>query len=160
MALQGVVRPLNPLQATSPFTRGPIAGIAHLKVDSSMYPLRGNLIIGFSEIERTSIAGELGVDYFETLRAPFIEADVSTIADLSVEFLQNVTDATVTAELINGMTYVLGHAWTKGPIDVDTYNGQFRIHFEGRVMEEMARVANIFTPFQAGPSTVARPSDL
>lgn len=118
-----------------------IAGTAYLKVDSDMYPLRGNLVVGFSQVERTSIAGELGVEYFETLRAPFVEADVSITPDVSVEFLENVLNATITAELVNGKTYVLHRAFTKGPLDVDTINGQLKIHFEGRDCTEMERAS-------------------
>jgi hypothetical protein len=68
---------------------------------------------------------------------PYIEGDVSTLPEVSVEFLEAVIDGTVTAELVNGRTYVLSHAWTKGPIDINTHDGQFRIRFEGVTCDEI-----------------------
>jgi len=47
-------------------------------------------------------------------RVAYIEGDVSTLPEVSLEALENLTDVTVTAELINGTSYVLRNAWTKG----------------------------------------------
>jgi hypothetical protein len=57
---------------------------------------------------------------------------------VSLDFLEAITNATVTAELINGRTYVLSQAWTKGPLEINTHDGQFRIRFEGVSCIEMA----------------------
>jgi len=119
--------------------QGPIAGTAFLKVDGSMYPLRGNLTVSATPFERTGIAGQDNVHGYQELpRVPYIEADVSTQPEVSTEFLETVVNATVTAELINGKSYVLRNAWTKGPIDVNTADGQFRIRFEGVQCDEIA----------------------
>jgi hypothetical protein len=118
--------------------QGPIAGTAFLKVDSSQYPLKGNLTVSASKVERTGIAGQDYVHGYQELpRVPYIEGDVSTLPEVSTEFLESVINGTVTAELVNGTTYVLHNAWTKGPIDVNTHDGQFRIRFEGIDCTEM-----------------------
>jgi hypothetical protein len=118
--------------------QGPFAGTAYLKVDGNMYPLKGNLTISSTPVERTGIAGQDYVHGYQELpRVPYIEGDVSTLPEVSVEQLEAVIDGTVTAELINGTTFVLRNAWTKGPLDVNTHDGQFRIRFEGVSCDEM-----------------------
>lgn len=118
--------------------QGAIAGTAYLKYDSGMLPLKGNLTVSSSAVERTGIAGQDYVHGYQELpRVQYIEADVSTLPELSVTDLDNVIDATVTAELVNGRTYVLRNAWVKGPIDINTHDGQFRIRFEGLSCDEI-----------------------
>jgi hypothetical protein len=112
--------------------QGPFAGTAYLKVDGNQYPLKGNLTVSGSAVERTGIAGQDYVHGYQELpRVPYIEGDVSTLPEVSTEFLESVINATVTAVLINGKVYTLSNAWTKGPLDVNTHDGQFRIRFEG-----------------------------
>jgi hypothetical protein len=119
--------------------QGPFAGTAYLKVDSNQYPLKGNLTVSASAVERTGIAGQDYVHGYQELpRVPYIEGDVSTLPEVSLDFLEAITNATVTAELINGRTYVLSQAWTKGPLEINTHDGQFRIRFEGVSCIEMA----------------------
>jgi len=118
--------------------QGPIAGTAFLKVDGNMYPLKGNLTVSGSQVERNGIAGQDYVHGFQELpRVPYIEGDVSTDASVSTEFLESIVNATITAELINGHVYVLRNAWTKGPIEINTHDGQFRIRFEGVDCDEI-----------------------
>src|SRR5262245_22086588 len=118
--------------------QGPIAGTAFLKVDGDMYPLKGNLTVSGSPMERTGIAGQDFVHGYQELpRVPYIEGDVSTTEEVSVEFIESLTNVTVTADLINGKTYVLTNAWTKGPIEINTHDGQFRVRFEGVSCDEV-----------------------
>lgn len=118
--------------------QGPIAGTAFVKVDGNMIPLKGNLTVSPSPVERTGIAGQDYVHGYQELpRVPYIECDVSTLPEISLEALDNITDATVTADLINGKTYVLRNAWTKGPLDLNTHDGMFRIRFEGVECDEI-----------------------
>ena len=117
--------------------QGPIAGTAFLKVDGGMYPLRGNLTVSGSPVERAGIAGQDYVHgYSELPRVPYIEADISTLPEIFTEDVDNIINATVTAELINGRTYVLRNAWCKGPIDINTHDGQYRLRFEGLSCDE------------------------
>ena len=118
--------------------QGPFAGIAWLKYDSGMLPLKGNLTVSSTAVERTGIAGQDYVHGYQELpRVPYIEADVSTLPEISLDVLEAITNATVTAELVNGNSYVLSQAWTKGPLDINTHDGQFRIRFEGVKCIEM-----------------------
>ena len=118
--------------------QGAIAGTAYLKVDSNMYPLKGNLTVSGSPIERAGIAGQDYVHGYQELpRVPYIEGDVSTLPELASQDIEQLFNVTVTAELVNGRTYVLRNAWTKGPLEINTHDGQFRIRFEGVSCDEM-----------------------
>lgn len=116
-----------------------IAGIAYLRVDGNQYPLRGNFTVSPSPTERSGIAGQDYVHgYSELPRVPFIEGDVSLHPDLSVDSVQAVVNATVTAELANGKVYVLRNAWCKSALELNTHDGQMRVRFEGDSCDEIS----------------------
>jgi hypothetical protein len=118
---------------------GPIAGTAFLKVDGNQYPLKGNFTVSSSALERAGIAGQDYVHGYQELpRVPYIEGDVSTLPEINLETVDATVDATVTAELINGKVYVLRNAWCKGPLDINTRDGQFRVRFEGLSCDEVS----------------------
>lgn len=115
-----------------------IAGIAFLKVDSDLYPLRGNFTVSPSPIERTGIAGQDYVHgYSELPRVPFIEGDISLVPELSMEDVALIVNSTVTAELANGKTYSLKEAWCRAALELNTREGQTRVRFEGTSCEEI-----------------------
>jgi hypothetical protein len=116
-----------------------IAGVAFLKVDGNLYPLRGNFTVSPSAVERQGIAGQDRVHgYSELPRVPFIEGDVSLVPELSMEAVEQVTAATVTAELANGKVYVLREAWCRSALELNTREGQVRVRFEGTACDEIA----------------------
>ena len=117
-----------------------IAGVAYLKVDGAQYPLKGGFTVSPSDTEREGIAGQDYVHgYKEMPRVPFIEGDVSTVPELSIEDINAVTNATVTAELANGRVYVLSGAWCTNATEIDTEEGQFTVRFEGLRCRELGR---------------------
>ena len=116
----------------------PIAGTAFVKVDGRQLPLKGSFIVSPSPVVRSGIAGQDGVHgYQEMPRVPFIEGDISTLQEVSIEDLEGITDATVQADLINGNSYVLREAWTTAAYDIDTAEGSFKIRFEGVSCDEI-----------------------
>jgi hypothetical protein len=115
-----------------------IAGIAYVKVNGRQLPLRGNFTVSPSPTEREGIAGQDYVHgYKEMPRVPSISGDVSMTPDISLEDLQAITDATVTAELASGHVYVLRSAWTKSAYEVNTADGQVAIVWEGLDCNEL-----------------------
>jgi hypothetical protein len=109
-----------------------IAGIAYLKVDGDLYPLRGNFTVSPSPTERTGLAGQDYVHGFQELpRVPYIEGDVSTTPEISWEDVALIFDSTVTAELANGKVYTLYQAWCRNAFELNTREGQARVRFEG-----------------------------
>jgi uncharacterized protein YlzI (FlbEa/FlbD family) len=114
-----------------------IGGVAFLKVNGQQYPLRGNFTVSPTSVERTGVAGQDYVHgYTEMPRVPFIEGDVSLVPELSVESVEAVVNATVTAELGNGKVYILREAWCKGAFDLNTREGQTHVRFEGVSCDE------------------------
>jgi len=115
-----------------------IAGTAFMKVDGSIYPLRGNFTVSPSSLERAGISGQDFVHGFSEMpRVPFIEGDVSTVPDLSIDDVEAVINSTVTAELANGKVYVLREAWCRSALELNTREGQFRVRFEGISCDEI-----------------------
>jgi len=116
-----------------------IAGIAFLKVDGDQYPLRGNFTVSPSALERAFIAGQDYVHgYSELPRVPWIEGEVSLVPSLNIEDVEQIINATVTAELANGKVYVLREAACKAAHELNTRDGQVRIRFEGVTCDEIS----------------------
>jgi hypothetical protein len=115
-----------------------IGGTAFLKVDGNQYPLRGNFTVSPGAVERTMIAGQDYVHGFtEVPRVPFIEGDLSTLPSVLFDTLEQMVNVTVTAELLNGRTYVLKEAAYIRPADINTREGMARVRFEGTSMTEL-----------------------
>jgi uncharacterized protein YlzI (FlbEa/FlbD family) len=115
-----------------------IGGTAFCKVDGNMLPLRGNFTVSPSSLERTFMAGQDYVHGYQELpRVPWIEGDISSTPDVSMEALEQMTDVTVTAELANGKVYVLKEAACKSALENNTREGQFRVKWEGTTCEEI-----------------------
>ena len=115
-----------------------IAGIAFLKIDGNLYPLRGNLTVSPSPLERAMIAGQDYVHgYSELPRVPYIEGDFSTLQGLSIELLESSVDVTVTAELANETTFVLREGCCRAALEINAREGQYRIRFEGVQCDEI-----------------------
>ena len=115
-----------------------IGGTAFLRVDGVTYPLRGNLTVSPTMVERTMVAG---LDYvhgfLETPRVPFIEGDVTLVPELSTDDVAAVDNSTVQVELNNGHTYVLKEAMCKSAFDINGHDGFIRVRFEGTDCIEM-----------------------
>lgn len=116
-----------------------IAGIAFLKIDGALYPLKGNFTVSPSSLERAGIAGQDYVHgYSEVPRVPYIEGDVSLVPELSMEDVEAITSSTVTAELANDKVYVLREAWCRSALELNARDGQVRVRFEGVTCDEVA----------------------
>jgi len=116
----------------------PLAGTVFLKADGQEFQLRAQLTINPGKVTREGVAGQDGVHgYTEAPMVPYISGTLTDSAQLSTEQLEAITDATVTAELINGKTYVLRNAWYTGTQDINTEDGSMPFRFEGLACEEV-----------------------
>ncbi|MCJ2053994.1 phage tail tube protein [Methylobacterium sp. J-070] len=115
-----------------------IAGTAYVKAGGKQYDLRGSFTVSPSRIKREGVAGQDGVHGFiETQRVPFIKADLSTTAGLTIAELDAMEDVTVTAELANGKNYVLSGAWTEAAHEIDTAAGKVAVNWGGLSCDEL-----------------------
>jgi hypothetical protein len=116
-----------------------IAGIAFITVDGNQMPLRGNLTVSPSSVERTMLAGQDGVHgYQEMPRVPFIEGDFSTLPNLLIEDIDGQVNVTVVASLANGLIYSLTEGVCKAGTEPNAADGQVRIRWEGTTCEEIS----------------------
>lgn len=115
-----------------------IGGILSLRVDGNQYEARGNFQVTPSKVKRTGVAGQDGVHgYIEEPIVPQIAGDLSIGNQLSVEALEQITDATVQVQLANGKTYVLTSAWTEAAFVIDAHDGKVGVTFQGLTCEEL-----------------------
>ncbi len=115
-----------------------IAGVCYLKVDGTQYALRGSLTVSTDRYEREGVAGMDAVHGFiERPRVPSISADITDMGGLSLEGLRGIEDATVTAELANGKTYLLRNAWVADALELNAADGQVSVVFQGLKGEEV-----------------------
>lgn len=110
-----------------------IAGTAYVKADGAQFSLAGTLTVSIDKAEREGLAGLSGVaGYKETPRVPFIEGEFYLTENLSLPTIEGIVNATITAELANGKTYVLRNAWSAGAREANAAEGTVTIRFEGK----------------------------
>jgi len=116
-----------------------VAGTCYFKVNGKQYSLRGDLEISLGNRVRESV---VGLDSYhgikETPAASSIKGKFTDKADVDINDLQNLTDVTVTAELINGKVAVLRNATQMEDIALNAEDGSFEMRFEGPLGEWQA----------------------
>jgi Phage tail tube protein len=123
------------------------AGVAFLKVNGQPMALRGNFTVSPSVVERTMLVGQDRVHGYQELpRVPYIEGDISTIPELSLEDLERQIDVTVLAQLANNKQYVLSGAVCKSGLEANTRDGQVRVRWEGIFCDEQNFTGSAFIP--------------
>lgn len=116
-----------------------IAGTAFVTVDGNQIPLRGNLTVSPSSVERTMLAGQDGVHGYQELpRVPYIEGDFSTMPEIAIEDLDGQINVTVVASLANGRIYSLTEGVCKAGSEPNARDGQVRVRWEGVTCEEIS----------------------
>lgn len=112
---------------------GKVGGIAYVKINEVQYPLRGNLKYAPGTLEREEVVGTDGSFHGvkETAKAPYIEMDVTDQGNISLQQLNSLSNATVTAHLNNGKTFILTGAWQMNQLESDASEGQFTVRFVG-----------------------------
>ena len=115
-----------------------IGGVIALRVDGVTYEARGAFQVTPSRVKRTGVAGQDFVHgYIEEPVVPQIKGDISIGNFLSVEELDDITDATVQVKLANDRLYVLTDAWSVAGSVIDAHDGKVGVTFEGLTCQEM-----------------------
>ncbi len=109
------------------------AGKIYLKINGELYEAKGDFTYNLGKPSRAAIVGADGIHgYRETPQVAFIEGAVTDSPDLDLAALSTVDDATVTLELANGKTIVLGGAWFAGEGSVTVGEAEIAVRFESR----------------------------
>lgn len=115
-----------------------VGGIISLKVDGQVHLAKGNFTYNIGRPRKEGVVGHDAVHgYKELPQIPFIEGEITDSADLSLDSLTGISDATVTLELANGKTIVLRSAWFAAEGTFNTEEGNGTVRFEGLSAEEV-----------------------
>ncbi|HEJ8089450.1 TPA: phage tail tube protein [Serratia liquefaciens] len=109
-----------------------IAGTCYLKIDGQQLSLTGGIEVPMNTVVRDDVIGLAGdVDHKETHRASYVKGTFKVPKAFPINKLVTSTDMTITAELANGMVYVLGSAWLSGEANHNPEEGTADLEFHG-----------------------------
>ncbi|MBG6243548.1 MAG: phage tail protein [Candidatus Symbiopectobacterium sp. Dall1.0] len=109
-----------------------IGGTCYFKVDGQQLSLNGSVEVPMNLTVREDVVGIDGsVHYKETHRAPYIKAEFKVERQFPVQKLTSADEMTITAELANGMVYVLSGAWLSGESSHNADEGTVEMEFHG-----------------------------
>ena len=115
-----------------------LGGVLLFKIDGELFQAKGEFVYDIGAPKREAIVGMDGVHgYKETPKTPFIEGAITDNADLDLEALLNLDDATVTLELANEKVIVIREAWYAGDGNVATNEGEIPLRIEGMRGQEV-----------------------
>ena len=111
---------------------GPIGGICFLKFNGLQYQLRGEWEVMPNTTENEWIANQDGSQiYTQKAVTPYMTGKISDSGGLSIQALNAIEGATMTAELINGKVYTLVQAAQWGETKLDSVKGEITAKFGG-----------------------------
>lgn len=109
-----------------------VAGTCYIKVDGEQLEVSGGIEVPLSDTQRETVMGLNGVAGFkEIARAPSLKLSAIMVPGFPLERLTTGTDMTITAELANGMTYVLSGAYLIGEPSANPEDGTAELEFNG-----------------------------
>jgi len=110
-----------------------IAGTTYFKLDSEQLSLTGGIEVPLNTTSRDDVVGLDGsVDYKETFRAAYIKGTFKVPKDFPIDKISTSETMTATAELANGMVYVLREAWLSGEASLNAEEGTADLEFHGK----------------------------
>lgn len=108
------------------------SGTMQIQVNGVVYDAVGNFSYNLGNPDREALVGPDRVHgYKELPKAPMIEGEIRDSSDLSLDVVQNLTDATVTITLANGKQIMLTEAWYSAEGTVQTEEANIQFKFEG-----------------------------
>ncbi len=115
-----------------------VGGIIELKVDGSQYSAKGNFTYNIGRPKKEAVVGaDKTHGYKETPQAAFIEGEITDRANLSLDKLTSIDNATAMLRLANGKLIVLRQAWYAGEGTGNTEEGNIAFRLEGMDGEEI-----------------------
>ncbi|EBX2364004.1 phage tail protein [Salmonella enterica subsp. enterica serovar Bovismorbificans] len=109
-----------------------IAGTCFFKVDGQQLSLTGGIEVPMNTRVRDDVVGMTGdVDYKESWRSSYVKGTFKVPKSFPVDKLTTSDQMTITAELANGMVYVLSSAWLHGEANHNAEEGTVDLEFHG-----------------------------
>lgn len=110
-----------------------IAGTTFFKLDSEQLSLTGGIEVPLNTKIRDDVIGLDGsVDYKETFKAPYIKGTFKVPKGFPIDKITTSENMTATAELANGLVYVLRQAWLSGEAAFNAEEGTADLEFHGQ----------------------------
>jgi len=115
-----------------------IGGKILVKANGLQYRAKGSWTYNLGKDKKESVVGMDGFHGFKvTPQVAFIEGTITDSADLSLETLLDLEDATIILELANGKIISLSGASFANDGNVTTEEGEIEARFEGERAEEI-----------------------
>ena len=115
-----------------------VGGIIEVKINGEIQNAKGSFKYNIGAAKNEPIVGSDRVHGFKSLpQASKIEGEITDRADLNLEDIVNLKDATVTLSLANGKVISLKDARYTGEGDVETEEGNIAVMFNGLSCEEI-----------------------
>lgn len=109
-----------------------VGGTAYVKVNGRQYELTGNAEAPLMDKVRETKMGSAGVaGYTEKARLPYIKGTFVLPPGFPLREMQEATDAVVTVDFANGMSYVLTGAYVVGEPALGSDEGESEIEWNG-----------------------------
>ncbi len=101
-------------------------------MDGQQLSLTGGIEVPMNTNVRDDVVGMAGdVDYKETWRSPYVKGTFKVPKNFPVDKITASDQMTITAELANGMVYVLSAAWLHGEANHNAEEGTADLEFHG-----------------------------
>lgn len=109
-----------------------IGGICYIKVDGEQLDLTGGIETPLNKKIKEGVATlSGGVNHTEKYRVPYIKGTFAITKDFPIDKIFDSDDMTVTAELANGLVYVLSNAFVAGESNYNAEEGTAELEFNG-----------------------------
>jgi hypothetical protein len=115
-----------------------VAGLIQVKVDGVIFDAKGSFSYNLGLPKREAVVGSDGVHgYRETPQVAFIEGAITDRGTLDLKALATGKDLTVSLDLGNDKTFVLGGAWFAGEGTGTTEESEVAVRWEGATAKEV-----------------------
>lgn len=110
-----------------------LAGTCYFKIDGQQFSVTGGIEMPLNTVVRDDVVAMNGeVFYKETHTAPYIKGTFVVTKNLPIEKFKQNDEMTITAEVVNGMVYVLSNAWLHGESSYNAEDGTVDLEFHGQ----------------------------
>lgn len=116
---------------------GKVTGIATVSLDGGEVPSEKGAVLNPGGVNRTPKMAGRRVYYSEEPVAPTVQLTVLHAPDIDLMALGAITDATVLFECDNGQDYMLTGVFVTEPPELNSGEGQIKLHMAARTCERI-----------------------
>ncbi len=115
-----------------------LGGTLVFKIDGQQYRLGGSISYSTGGLIRTAKNGPDGtLGYTTAYKEPMIDCELISDGSVTQQQLRAIDTSTITAELDNGITFVLINAWQEGDVTTNVVDAKMSIKFCAQSAQEI-----------------------